>query len=467
MTRLAAALVRHSDRIFFGFFLVGLALLLFLAGMVAGRFKLPPYALLDDAKDAAVALKDKYWVAEEPFAFKTSRAQGGVVAWDRERAYDGVTLLTGYRDGRFGASLVEMDGRIVHRWDAAFSAVWPEAPHLSDRAPDKLVTWHGVHLFPDGDLLFNFQGGHFPLGGGLVRLDRQSRVEWALERNTHHDMDVLADGTIIVPSHVYREEGVPECGRLLEPPYYEDQILIVSPEGRVREEHSVLRALCRSPFKGLFSVTGLESGAWRGRIQADDPLHLNGVDLVRPEQAKAVPTARAGDLLLSLRNLNAVGFFDPETGSFRWLLTGPFIRQHDADLLPDGSLLLFDNRGGGMMDERSQVLAIDPSTQAVRWRFAGMGDNALWSEKMGNQQPLPNGNVLITESWGGRILEVARTSNAAVVWEYVNLLPADGEQRRVGLVSQALRFGRDELPFLQSGSIPTTSDRAPGAAEPG
>lgn len=460
MTRTTDPHPGRTDRLAFGLFLLGLALLLYVGGMVAGKFKLPPYELLDEAHDALVALKDKHWVPEEPFALNTEREQGGVVTWDKARASPGLTLLTAYRDGSFGGSLVDMEGRTVHRWEASFGEVWPEAPHVRDRAPDRMVNWHGAYLFPNGDLLLNFQGGNFPLGGGLVRLDRHSRVVWALPRNTHHDMDVLADGTIVVPAHAWREEGVPECERLLEPPYYEDQILLVSPEGKVRAEHSILRAVCRA-HRSLFSLTGAESGAWRGRLRAEDPLHLNGVDVVRPEQMGWTPVARAGDLLLSLRNLNTVGFFDPDSGRFRWLMVGPFVRQHDADLMPDGGILVFDNRGGGAKTERSRVLAIDPVTQAIRWRFEGSADDPLWSEKMGNQQHLPNGNVLVTESWGGRVLEVTGTPEAAVVWEYVNLLPPKGERREVGLISEARRFRPEELPFLAERPV-ASSEAGPG-----
>ncbi len=154
-----------------------------------------------------------------------------------------------------------------------------------------------------------------------------------------------------------------------------------------------------------------------------------------------------------MRNLNAVGFLDPAAGRFRWVLTGPFVRQHDPDLLPDGSLLLFDNRGAvdGSGTERSQVLQIDPATQAVTWSYGGAdADPPLWSEKMGNQQLLPNGNVLVTESWGGRVLEVTRDPEPVLVWAYVNGLPPaeGGGKPRVGLVSQAVRFRPEELPFL-------------------
>jgi hypothetical protein len=64
------------------------------------------------------------------------------------------------------------------------------------------------------------------------------------------------------------------------------------------------------------------------------------------------------------------------------------------------------------------------------------------------QQQLPNGNVLITESTGGRVLEVTHEQPAKVVWEYVNALGELEGGRRVGLVTHAERFPAEALTFL-------------------
>jgi hypothetical protein len=63
------------------------------------------------------------------------------------------------------------------------------------------------------------------------------------------------------------------------------------------------------------------------------------------------------------------------------------------------------------------------------------------------QQVLPNGNVLVTESLGGRVLEVAR-DDKKVVWEYVNGLGEIDGAPRVGLVTHAERVPEGYLTFL-------------------
>jgi hypothetical protein len=64
------------------------------------------------------------------------------------------------------------------------------------------------------------------------------------------------------------------------------------------------------------------------------------------------------------------------------------------------------------------------------------------------QQPLPNGNLLVTGSLGGRVLEVTR-DDKRIVWEYVNALEeTGGGQPRVGLITHAERIPEGFLAFL-------------------
>ena len=54
----------------------------------------------------------------------------------------------------------------------------------------------------------------------------------------------------------------------------------------------------------------------------------------------------------------------------------------------------------------------------VVWSFAGTEAVPFASATCGANQRLPNGNTLITESEGGRAIEV--TSAGKIVWEYYN-----------------------------------------------
>ena len=433
------------DRVARIMFVVGLVVLLFAYGFVARSWKLPPYNEIKPVGDAIVAAM-RYFTDLDYLAFDSPHPQGGVQVIDGAAAAPGLTFVPRYDGERFGAMLIDLDGRLVHQWRTSFRQVWGEHPtHVQFAADDSALAWHGTHLYPDGSLLVNFQGQLFPYGGGLVKLDRNSRALWKLDRNTHHAVTVAADGTIWVPSLTYRPKGMPELPDF-EPWFYEDTILKVSSDGKVLDEISVLLAMRSLP--GLMPV----------RSDTFDPTHINDIELVTPELAAIFPMLREGDLVVSLRNISTIVAIDPETRLAHWAIAGPFRRQHDPDLLPNGHIMVFDNLGGDPACGRSRVLELDPTTDKIVWSYAGCEGERFESEGWGEQQSLPNGNVLITESFAGRVLEVTSDPVPRIVWSYVSHLGEGGRQPLGGVVGPSQRFAPGELPFVESRAIAGDGD---------
>ena len=69
---------------------------------------------------------------------------------------------------------------------------------------------------------------------------------------------------------------------------------------------------------------------------------------------------RAGNVLVSLRNINTILILDPTTRSTSGSGGLPLSLQHHPTSLPNGNLLIFDN---GV--ERSSVLELDPVARRV------------------------------------------------------------------------------------------------------
>ena len=426
------------DRLARMLFVLGLVALAFVYGYATRAWKLFPYQPMKQASDVLGAFANFY--LETDYLEVPIRHEGaGVTRLDRERAAPGHTLLALYTGDAFLARLVDLDGTVVHEWRAGFREIWgDDPPHVHVAGADAVIEWHGTHLFSNGDLLLNFEGHLFPYGGGLVRLDKDSRVVWKLDRNTHHAIAVAEDGTIWVPGLNYRPEGMAELPGW-EPWFYEDTLLKVAPDGTLLDEISVPLALRSLP--GLLPP-------WTDSF---DPTHLNDIDIVPAALADAFPMLKEGDLLVSLRNVDLLVAIDPRRKVATWAMAGPFRRQHDPDLLPNGRLLVFDNLGGDPACGRSRVLEIDPVSYAIPWRYDGcMAGDRFDSEAWGAQEPLPNGNILITESFGGRVLEVTREERPRIVWEYVNRIGERDGQAIGGVVGEARRFAPGTLTFLDA-----------------
>ena len=349
-------------------FTVGLAVMVFLAGMLFGILKVFPYPVVRAAVYSAGELRKYFDTREREDLFLVDSAgdDAGVLFWDRTRALDGVTFMTLRRGDRFGASLIDMSGNEIHRWDLAFSDVWADPEHVVTRASDAGMMYHGAHLFPNGDVVFNFTGATFPKGAGLVRMDRCSNVLWAVAENTHHAVDVAPDGTIWTLGHWNRTNSDARFPKLT-PPFVEDYFLRVSPGGNVQQRVSVLDVIFQSGFESI-----LQFNAGTGGLA--DPLHTNDIEVLTSDLAPAFPMFEAGDLMISIRRTSTLMVVDPESNRVRWAQTGPFISQHDPDFLPNGNILVYDNRTDKKTSHRfgySRVLEFDQSSHRVVWSFSG------------------------------------------------------------------------------------------------
>jgi len=66
--------------------------------------------------------------------------------------------------------------------------------------------------------------------------------------------------------------------------------------------------------------------------------------------------------LLSFRELagGSIALLDVDREEVVWVTPGSWLSQHDADVTPDGHILLFDNRGDTNDTGRSRVIEVDP-----------------------------------------------------------------------------------------------------------
>jgi hypothetical protein len=423
-------------------FFVGILGLSFAVGMAVERFRIFPYYLIDGAAAAAEDWRENwrhYLQIRSKHLRPSDRKQAGVTRYEPTAAWAGATFLTLYRDDQFGAVLIDMEGRILHTWKIAFSEAFPDASHLEVAPPDFDVVLHGAKLLPSGDVILNMEGV------GAVRINRDSRVVWRLPMTTHHSLQYLPNGETLIGADRTHRAPVPRFPRLVPGPegyFKENLILRVQPDGSVSEEISILDVIHDSGW------TALISGGEEWLVRTEEPTHVNDIEILSEEIAAAFPLFQAGDLMLSLRNNNTILVVDGQTRRIKWAMTGPFLFQHDPDFIPNGNILVFDNRrtGGTPRLGYSRVLEIDPNTRQIVWSYEGTDAEPFYTDIRGMQQLLPNGNVLVVEAQRGRVFEVARGSDNRIVWEYVNVV----QEGFVGLVTAAERVSLEQLTFLSA-----------------
>jgi Arylsulfotransferase (ASST) len=367
-----------------------------------------------------------------------------------DKTFDGFTLHASASLHAWSsrATLIDMRGQPLHHWSVRFSEIWSNPPHIQTRVKDHLVCFFGCHLYPNGDLLAVLHGLEgIAYGYGLVKLDKNSKILWSYAGNIHHDLDVDENGNIYALQHKWVEQ-MPKGLEHLPAPGLVDSLVVLSPDGKLlKGPLPMLEAIRNSRYGELLVPReaeeppnlGLNQKTFDKAVEGKDPLHANSVNVLRRNLASKFPRFKPGQVLVCLRNLNAIAVMDVNNGKLVWAARGPWKAQHDAQFLANGRILVFDNRGLG---KRSRVLEYDPDTQAFPWSYTEKQDQ-FYSREQGQCQRLPNGNTLIVLSEMGQMLEV--TADKQVVW-------AAATPRERGFLTTARRYSPQQVQFLKEGT---------------
>jgi hypothetical protein len=288
---------------------------------------------------------------------------------DPSRAYAGYTLAL---FNQRVPMVLDMAGRVVHSWPTV---------RVVSRA----------NLNPDGSLTFIAPDDHIR----EVSWDGEVNWEYATEREhyfPHHDFDRLDDGTVVA---LYKDRAT-----------HTDDVVFIDRDGTVRQtwksNDHLRHEFLETPHKER------------------DLTHLNSVQVL-PENkwyADGDERFRPGNVLISGRHLDGIFIFDPTTSAVVWRYKSNLDWQHEAIMtpltLPDsGRIMIFNNRANDPA-RSTEVIEIDPTTEEVLWRYRS---ETFFTDIAGLGQKLPNGNVLISSSRGGRSFEVD-AATGDVVWQW-------------------------------------------------
>ncbi len=342
--------------------------------------------------------------------YQRPSGQNNVTAHVREHAYQGWGFYTSGHAPE--ALLIDMDGKELYTWTLP-PLTGGDAPPLGKSfLYPEWGYWRRAFPFPNGDLLVIYENA------GLIKIDKGGNILWSFWGGCHHDLFVNDDGTITVLGKESRSMPSIREGE----PVWDELIFVLDPNGREMQRLSLARCLDQSAFAPLLDLAP----------PGPDLLHNNTVQVLDGSQAHRGAMFGKGNFLISMRNINTIAIIDPVQKRVVWAMTGPWRRQHEPQLLANGNILIYNNR---FSKKRSQVLEIDPFSQAIVWSYE---DPSFFARLFGAQQRLANGNTLITESTTGRVFEVNR--EGFTVWEYHNPHRAGKDDELVASLFEMLRL---------------------------
>ncbi|TDC55242.1 hypothetical protein E1281_13540 [Actinomadura sp. KC345] len=337
------------------------------------------------------------------------------------------------------AYAVDRGGAILHTWSHSAGQ-----PRPQDDPPSYLRGWNHVEMDEAGGLF-----AIVPLHA-LLKLAPDSRLEWSCDVAAHHDLAITAGGTVLVLGEAPRRvDGGPSGHHVV----LDNLIFTVTAGGGVANALSLYDVLrTNSELRQMIDTSVRERGtAFRLRgwpVRGDgvpeavaaetrlilrtgeydgerrhalrllrglpgspcDVLHTNTLEVL-----SAHPSGiwSDGDLLVCMRELDAVAVISPADGRVAWWwgpgeLSGP----HQPTMLPDGRVLIFDNGRGR---RHSRLVMVDPVAGDIVWSWTARPPDSFHCPLAGGAEPLPGGNLLVTNSTAGAAFEL--TPGGQVVWE--------------------------------------------------
>jgi hypothetical protein len=222
----------------------------------------------------------------------------------------------------------------------------------------------------------------------------------------------------------------------------DDFVSILDSEGRLLEEASITDMLVAAGDRYRIEDAFYKEAHRRkatGDDDAIDLIHANSVVWMRdPALAARDPLYDLDHVLVCMRHQNRVAIFDWPERKLVWSWgDGELMGPHDATLLPNGNVLIFDN---GLGRGWSRVVEVEPRSGEIVWDYRSDPPESFVTQARGAAQYLPNGNVLITSSAQGRVFEVTRKGD--VVWDFYN--PHTDESGKMIVIARAKRVAESE-----------------------
>ena len=336
----------------------------------------------------------------------------GLRKHDKQQTAPGYVLYSPDHSNLF--LLIDMKGKIVHEWPA-----W---------------TSHFGYLLPNGHLLLDTEFSPYR-EQGVVELDWNGKEVWFCPCQVHHDFQRLPNGNTMLLCQRYMEAAQIMPGRILSTYLYE-----VTPDRDIvwewySEEH-------------IEELTRLVGTRFPRKDKHGDWTHSNTVQVLPETPASRDPRFKAGNVIVSHRNLDTILVIERSSGEIVWAW-GPGVLeyQHASIMLDNGHILIFDN---GPQRMRSVVRELDPLAGKIVWEYTGDDKSPLCARYLSNAQRLPNGNTFIfagSPPDHGRLLEV--TPEGEIVWEFQNPYAAYAQGEKI--VYRAYKYSAETIKAFRRG----------------
>lgn len=236
----------------------------------------------------------------------------------------------------------------------------------------------------------------FHLGGVLFKYNLKNKEFIAFKGHYHHSIEPFQDSLVYVCSY-----GTDTLDII------NDEISLINIlTDKVIYKKSIPNILLNSTLKSI--LLGLNNIT----ITNKDLIHVNDIQPVRLN----TNFAEVGDLFLSFRQLSTVIHYRPSLDSILWHSTGPWLNQHDVDILNEDMIGVYNNnniRGGRFLKGTySNISTYDFKTKKYGFLHKQTFKNLEIQSLSGSRfELLNNGNVFVEDSPSGMYYLISKDGN--------------------------------------------------------
>lgn len=324
--------------------------------------------------------------------------QIGVILHKKDKACTGYNLYTSR--GPSTAELIDMEGNIINSWSHSSS----EQLHHAELLPNGDLLAIGSHRSSEKNKEIRAQTN--PKNRHLLRFDWKGKLLWKKTIPAHHDVELSWDGNILLLS--MDRKIIPEIHPEIK--VSDTQIVSLDQKGNIIESKSLYEII--KTADDVFPLQYVKPK----KTGIIDVFHCNSIEkMYRQHLTDIHPIYNLDNILISIRHQDRIVIINWPENKVVWAWGQNIISgQHDATVLENGHILLFDN---GLGRDASRVIELDPLTKQIVWQYEADNPTDFYTRGRGSSQRLPNGNTLIAETDKGQAFEV--TSEGEIVWQFI------------------------------------------------
>ena len=275
-----------------------------------------------------------------------------------------------------------------------------EFPDLKLLFSPKRFIYHNPIILENGSLIST--------SGILYKIDFCSNLQWINdEEYFHHSLMLDHEGNVWTGGRMNPKSKYVKKYSIED--FFDDSIIKTNTDGQILFNKSVTEILIENKIVPKnFALNSFLS-------KVHDPIHLNDIEPALSDSEHW----KQGDVFLSIRDQNAIVHYRPRTNKIINYITGPFVMQHDVDIISDKEISIFNNNNFVANNEYSEVIIYNFETKKFKKLFnEQLQKNNFKTELQGLSHIFNDGALMVEEHNHGRL--ILFNNQGIKEWEFIN-----------------------------------------------